>query len=794
MKKKTSREKKLLGSSRDDEEQRVYEGNIDRSMAFIPEKSNSGKTKFGPVKIKKPVKTKLPRSQDITFTGSGSGSNVLYTLPGNIATKLYPHQREGLKWLWSLHIKENGGGILADDMGLGKTFQMASFLSGLFQSKLVGRVLLVAPITLHPQWIYELDRVGLKELTKEYHGTSRKAREQNLNHVLQGQGVLITTYDMVRCHTKALQGTKWDYMILDEGQAIKNPETQRTKSLHEIPSSHRIVITGTPLENKLEEIWELFNFTCPGLLGDKKSFKQRFQDHIVKQSYKSSSLKEQSKGSTVAKIFREEIQPVLLRRLKKDVFGDDAGTSRLPNKHELVIWLRLTTCQRQLYEDFLKRNIVLSDFDSTSVAALTILQKICNHPLLLPKETVFTSEEAGMSCKLAFLISLLGQLIPEGHRVLIFSHWSQMLNLIEESLTSNNFSYLRIDGGQKPSQRLKTITDFQVGCVAPIFLLTSQIGGVGLTLTTADRVIVLDPSWNPSMDNQIIDRAYRIGQKNDVVVYRLITSGTVEEKVYRKQVFKSTLFKTVTEDKELFRYFSEKDLKEVFIITKGGFDVSATQQMLYKEDCKQIKLDETLESHVKFLETLGIAGVSHHSLLFSKTPPVRAMQKYEEEEIRRGTTSSLGNRSSTISQDIVINGADYAHKPKDVIYANLLNKTVNSSPVEEEEFSQSYIKERIRHYSYLFKCVKDDIGDKGAKIQTEIDKWTRLLKPPPPPPKEQEMVAPPPPHRPGPIASSSRVAATGLAFPPPPPVAPPLPPGPPPVAPPLPPGPPPCST
>ncbi|CAL9244776.1 unnamed protein product [Arabidopsis halleri] len=700
-----------------------------------------------------------------------TGLKLSYTLPGKIATMLYPHQRDGLKWLWSLHTQGKGG-ILGDDMGLGKTMQICSFLAGLFHSKLIKRALVVAPKTLLPHWMKELATVGLSKMTREYYGTSTKAREYDLHHILQGKGVLLTTYDIVRNNTKALQGDdhytdeddedgiKWDYMILDEGHLIKNPNTQRAKSLLEIPSSHRIIISGTPIQNNLKELWALFNFSCPGLLGDKNWFKQNYEHYILRGTDKNATDREQRIGSTVAKNLREHIQPFFLRRLKSEVFGDDGATSKLSKKDEIVVWLRLTACQRQLYEAFLNSEIVLSAFDGSPLAALTILKKICDHPLLLTKraaedvlegmDSTLTPEEAGVaerlamhiadnvdtddfqtkndsiSCKLSFIMSLLDNLIPEGHRVLIFSQTRKMLNLIQDSLTSNGYSFLRIDGTTKAPDRLKTVEEFQEGHVAPIFLLTSQVGGLGLTLTKADRVIVVDPAWNPSTDNQSVDRAYRIGQTKDVIVYRLMTSATVEEKIYRKQVYKGGLFKTATEHKEQIRYFSQQDLRELFSLPKGGFDVSPTQQQLYEEHYNQIKLDEKLESHVKFLETLGIAGVSHHSLLFSKTAPIQAIQKDEEEEIRRETALFSGRPSASISQDTVINGADYAFKPKDVN----LDKKINISPIDDKELSESEIKARLNRLTILLqnKDTVSRLPDGGAKIQKQIAELTRELK------------------------------------------------------------------
>ncbi|KAG5245086.1 protein CHROMATIN REMODELING [Salix suchowensis] len=686
----------------------------------------------------------------ITFPGPKS----TYKLPGTIAKMLYPHQREGLTWLWSLHCRGKGG-ILGDDMGLGKTMQICSFLAGLFHSKLIKRALVVAPKTLLSHWIKELSVVGLSAKTREYFGTSLKARDYELQFILQNKGILLTTYDIVRNNSKSLRGDHyfiddesedshiWDYMILDEGHLIKNPSTQRAKSLLEIPSAHCIVISGTPIQNNLKELWALFNFCCPDLL-------ETYEHPILRGNEKNASDRDKRIGSTVAKELRERIHPYFLRRLKNEVFKeDDDTTAKLSRKNEIIVWLRLTACQRQLYEAFLQSEIVLSAFDGSPLA---ILKKICDHPLLLTKraaedllegmesmlnpedaavaeklamhladvadrtDTDFQEKHDNISCKISFILSLLDNLIPEGHNVLIFSQTRKMLNHIQESLVSNGYEFIRLDGTTKAADRVKIVSDFQEGNGAPIFLLTSQVGGLGLTLTKADRVIVVDPAWNPSMDNQSVDRAYRIGQKKDVVVYRLMTCGTVEEKIYRKQIFKGGLFRTATENKEQMRYFSQQDLCELFNLPKQGFDISLTQQQLHEEHDSQHKMDEFLESHIKFLETQGIAGVSHHSLLFSKTATVQVAQK-EEDEIRKKVSTMVGNSSSSYSLERNVDGAVHAFNPKDV---NLKKKT--SSPDSVGKLTESEIKERINRLSQILgnKVTVSRLPDQGAKLQKQI--------------------------------------------------------------------------
>ncbi|XAR51052.1 DNA helicase [Bertholletia excelsa] len=692
------------------------------------------------------------------------GPNSKYLLPGKIANLLFPHQRDGLKWLWSLHCQGKGG-ILGDDMGLGKTMQICGFLAGLFHSCLIKRALVVAPKTLLPHWMKELSAVGLSGETREYFGTCARTRQYELQYVFKDKGVLLTTYDIVRNNAKSLCGDYcfhgersdndivWDYMILDEGHLIKNPSTQRAKSLLQIPSSHRIIISGTPIQNNLKEFWALFNFCCPELLGDNNWFKEKYESAILRGNDKNASDREKYIGSRVAKELRERVQPYFLRRLKSEVFCEDdkQEATKLSKKNEIIVWLKLTSCQRQLYEAFLKSELVLSAFDGSPLAALTILKKICDHPLLLTKRAAEDilegmdsmvnqedsvvaeklamhmidvtkkfdfqeSEKHGVSCKISFILSLLDNLILEGHFILIFSQTRKMLNLIQEALMTKSYKFLRIDGTTKASERARIVNDFQDGIGAPIFLLTSQVGGLGLTLTKADRVIVVDPAWNPSTDNQSVDRAYRIGQTKDVIVYRLMTCGTVEEKIYRKQIFKGGLFRTATEHKEQTRYFSQQDLRELFSLPRQGFDVSLTQQQLHEEHAHQQTMDEYLRVHIKFLETQGIAGISHHSLLFSKTAPAPVVQEEEIASIKG--TRFKGNSSSNIQLECNVDWVKNAFNPKDVgLYRNNSLTGNTSNPSEE-------VKERIKRLSQILsnKVLVSKLPDNGDNIQKQIAK------------------------------------------------------------------------
>ncbi|KAL0397611.1 UNVERIFIED_CONTAM: protein CHROMATIN REMODELING 24 [Sesamum calycinum] len=523
-------------------------------------------------------------------------------------------------------------------------------------------------------------RIEMALVSSLYFATCTKTRHYELQYVLQDKGVLLTTYDIVRNNVKSLCGdyhynddgdedeTTWDYMILDE------------------------------------ELWALFNFCCPELLGDKKEFKEKYEHFINRGNEKNASDREKRIGSAVAR--------------------------------------------RQLYEAFLKSEIVLSACDGSPLAALTILKKICDHPLLLTKraaedvlegmdsivdqedhrvaerlamhiadvaERFDIVENHDISCKISFILSLLGDLVPKGHNVLIFSQTRKMLNLIQESLISNHYKYIRIDGTTKASDRAKIVKDFQEGHGAPVFLLTTQVGGLGLTLTNADRVIVVDPAWNPSTDNQSVDRAYRIGQKKDVIVYRLMTCGTVEEKIYRKQVFKGGLFRSATEHKEQIRYFSQQDLRDLFSLPKQGFDVSPTQQQLLEEHDHQHTMEESLRAHVEFLETLSIAGISQHNLLFSKAAPLQAVEIEEEAGRLRGSRF-IGNPPTRSSIEQNVDGAHYAFNPKDI------KKIQKNSNPHVREPSEDEIRARINRLSQIFadKAAVSRLPDKGEKIHRQI--------------------------------------------------------------------------
>ncbi|KAK9863261.1 hypothetical protein WJX84_010399 [Apatococcus fuscideae] len=560
---------------------------------------------------------------------------------------MYEHQITGIKWLASLYGKGRGG-ILGDDMGLGKTMQCAAFLAALFDGGHIRHAMIVAPKTLLSHWEKELAVCGLSRDTHQYMGSSQVERDDTLQRVMHGKGVLLTTYGMLQHNAASLaspparafrsrrdldgldESYRWDVIFFDEGHKLKNPKMQLVQKVKEVPAALRIIISGTPIQNNLMEMHALFDIACPGLLGDARDFKDEFERYIAAGTDKCATMRAREMGSSRAAQLRARLGPYFLRRDKKDILkpsrdaqdkatpeeGGKAGPAQPPScgrKNDFIVWLQLQGYQRTLYKEFLTSKAVRAALNQTgsALAALTVLKKICDHPCLLTDRQHPPGTSAGQ---------LLQQLTEEGHQTLIFSQSRLMLDMLEAAVRQASWKFCRIDGTvSSAAERHERVQRFQTDPSIPIFLLTSQVGGLGLTLTAADRVIILDPAWNPSVDNQSVDRACRIGQTRDVVIYRLITCGTIEEKIYRKQVYKGALSRTGTDEADPFRYFSHQELRQLFSVDDAGLTKSVTQQQLHDLHAAQRDASAKVLDHLDGLATLtGFAGISDHDLLFSK--------------------------------------------------------------------------------------------------------------------------------------------------------------------------------
>ncbi|XP_036953979.1 DNA excision repair protein ERCC-6-like [Acanthopagrus latus] len=594
--------------------------------------------------------------------------------------KLYDYQRNGVAFMYSLYRDRLTGGILADDMGLGKTIQVISFLSGMYDNELVKHTLLVMPTSLITNWTKEFAKWTPGMRVKEFHGTSKGERTRNLEKVQRRGGVIITTYTMLMNNWQQLSSYRgqeftWDYMILDEAHKIKTTTTKTAKSASAIPSNNRVLLTGTPVQNNLKEMWALFDFACQGtLLGTAKTFKSEYENPITRAREKDATPGEKALGSRMSENLMAIIKPHFLRRTKAEVQKNkmngahqckEADTDRkdgqvpdlpidsgavmptLTRKNDLIVWTYLSSVQEDIYRQFISLDHIkeLLMTSRSPLAELTILKKLCDHPRLLSdaaiaklglEESTVESQQSddtetdahsianipdntliAESGKLVFLFALLERLQQEGHRTLVFAHYRKVLDIIERILGNRGFKVMRLDGTvTQIAERERRITQFQTDESYSVFLLTTQVGGVGITLTAANRVVIYDPSWNPATDAQAVDRAYRIGQTENVVIYRLITCGTVEEKIYRRQVFKDSLIRQNTGDKKNpFRYFSKQELKELF--TLEDTRSSSTQMQLQDLHSRHRRTDPELDEHIAHLHAMQMFGITDHDLMFS---------------------------------------------------------------------------------------------------------------------------------------------------------------------------------
>ena len=444
--------------------------------------------------------------------------------PAGLKAELRAYQQDGLNWLQFLREYELGG-ILADDMGLGKTVQA---LAHLLVEKEAGRLdkpaLVVAPTSLMVNWRREAERFAPSLKTLTLHGDARHQAFARL----ADHDVVFTTYPLLPRDAEVLLAQEYHMVILDEAQVIKNPKAKSTEIARAITARHRLCLTGTPMENHLGELWSLFHFLMPGLLGDERQFRRLFRTPIEKHADPERRL-----------ALAQRVAPFLLRRTKEQV------ATELPPKTEIVRPVELDGAQRDLYEsirlamhDKVRREIEKKGLARSQIVildALLKLRQVCCDPRLLKLDS---AKKVKHSAKLELLMDMLPELIEEGRRVLLFSQFTSMLALIEAELKERNIDYVLLTGDTK--DRATPIDRFQSGAV-PLFLISLKAGGTGLNLTAADTVIHYDPWWNPAVENQATDRAHRIGQDKKVFVYKLMTVGTVEEKIAALQARKKEL-------------------------------------------------------------------------------------------------------------------------------------------------------------------------------------------------------------------------------------------------------------
>jgi DNA excision repair protein ERCC-6 len=589
-----------------------------------------------------------------------------FRVPGDISRFLFPYQKTGVQWLWELH-QQSVGGIIGDEMGLGKTIQAIAYLASLHHSqKLTKPAIIVCPATLMKQWVNEFHRwwppfrvsilhssgsgminVG-KESSREnaltsqlvgYHGSGhlsagQKAARRIINRVTQEGHILVTTYSGLQSYADALVDVDWACAILDEGHKIRNPDAGITFSCKELRTPHRIILSGTPMQNSLVDLWSLFDFVFPMRLGNLVTFKNQFENPIRQGGYASASNLQVQTAAKCAETLKDAISPYLLQRFKADV------TSDLPQKSEQVIFCKLTQLQRKIYRRFLNSEEMASIVKGkrNSLYGIDILRKICNHPDLADHTLRSHDRDYGDSSrsgKMQVLKELLEVWRDTGHKTLLFSQGRLTLDIIEKFLgTLGGFNYRRMDGTTPIKERQSMVDEFNNDPNLHVFLLTTRVGGIGVNLTGADRVIIYDPDWNPSTDLQARERAWRLGQKRDVTIFRLMTKGTIEEKIYHRQIFKQFLTNKITRDPHQREGFQLSDLYDLFT--------------LEEEDDKELETAKMFKNaQVTYQEESSDSGKKDKSTLNPKAEDLNELQgivkieefKNEEEEDKNSKSS-----------------------------------------------------------------------------------------------------------------------------------------------------------
>jgi superfamily II DNA or RNA helicase len=449
--------------------------------------------------------------------------SIIKNLPLAIRETLRPYQEEGIAWLYD-RARNDGGALLADDMGLGKTLQTLSLihlLKGPHEPTLV-----VCPTSLLGNWQAECRKFFPEFNSLILHGPKRK----DYFDVAHSADIIITSYALIARDLEFYSNQKFHTLVIDEASLIRNPDTQAAKALRKLNADHRIALTGTPVENAVRDLWSLFNFLLPGYLGSRKDFQQHYQQ----------PLSNSTSDPAIMKRLRMRVEPFMLRRTKAKVAKD------LPPKILQTIYCEPSASQQKTYAQLLRQGAEKVDAMSDDQAGpariqiLTVLLRLrqaATDLRLLDAEMDISMDEA--SGKMVRLLELLREAKEGDHRVLIFSQFTSMLSLIKVALNEADISYAYLDGSTK--DRAKEVEKFQSPTGPDTFLISLKAGGYGLNLTAADTVIHVDPWWNPAVEAQATDRAYRIGQTKPTTVYKLVTRGTVEEKIVRLQQAKQGL-------------------------------------------------------------------------------------------------------------------------------------------------------------------------------------------------------------------------------------------------------------
>ena len=519
-----------------------------------------------------------------------------------VGGKLKSYQMTGLKWMISLYNNKLNG-ILADEMGLGKTIQTISLICYLIEHKAnFGPFLIIAPLSTLPNWKIEFEKWAPSVKKIIYKGNFQQRKE--IARYLKNNrfNVCLTTYEFVMRDKNYLSKFHWQYIVVDEGHKMKNSKSKFAYTLgSQYNSEHRLLLTGTPLQNNLTELWALLNFLLPKVFSAADDFERWFKLPMKRVGTdKEIELNEEEK-LLIAHRFHQVLRPFLLRRIKREV------EKELPNKLEFVIKVELSSWQKLVYNQISSKSTFTmmsssSKLTSTMMSNIIMqLRKVCNHPYLFVDDYDVSDELIRVSGKFELLDRMIPKLIKSGHRMLVFTQMTSVLNLLELYLDFKEIKFLRLDGNTKHEERAERMLQFNApDCDIPIFILSTKAGGLGLNLQTADTVILFDSDWNPAVDEQAQDRAHRIGTVREVRVFRLITQGTIEEQILMKASYKKGLDEMVIQAGLYNNKATDVERRQKLeeIIKKQNLDQEDKDEIPNDEDINRIisRSDEEFET------------------------------------------------------------------------------------------------------------------------------------------------------------------------------------------------------
>ncbi|XP_041358558.1 DNA repair and recombination protein RAD54-like [Gigantopelta aegis] len=531
----------------------------------------------------------------------------VHVLVDPVLTKvLRPHQREGVKFMYDCsvgnQIENNYGCIMADEMGLGKTLQCIALIWTLLKQSpdckpTIEKCMIVAPSSLVKNWQNEINKwLGAKLKTLAIDSGSRKEIDKDLAQFMQQQGrrvmhpILILSYETFRLHAEVLHRGSVGLVICDEGHRLKNSENQTYSALNQLKTRRRILLSGTPIQNDLLEYFSLIHFVNTGILGTAQEFKRRFENIILRGRDADATDSDHKKGVEKLQELAAIVNRCIIRRTQSLL------TKYLPVKVEQIICCRLTPLQIALYKAFVRSQTQRCDSGSggnaafSSLSAITQLKKLCNHPDLIydkcmqgadgfegtdglfPPDYSLKTIKPNLSGKFLVLDTLLAVVkATTNDKVVLVSNYTQTLDLFEKLCRQRNYKYVRLDGSMTIKKRSKVVERFNDPTTDDfIFMLSSKAGGCGLNLIGANRLVMFDPDWNPANDEQAMARCWRDGQKKQCYIYRLIATGSIEEKIFQRQAHKKALSSCVVDKEEdVQRHFSLEELRHLFRLNEG---------------------------------------------------------------------------------------------------------------------------------------------------------------------------------------------------------------------------------